>query len=193
MKKNNKPIENFTSKNMCEKVKLLRKNQGLTLEDLSTGSGVSRSMLSQIERGQANPTLAVACRIAKAFNVSISDLVDEPWAESAIKVIKSNDPAYIYKSDNQCTIRTLSPLDMEKDIEFYEISIAPNAFIKSSAHFNGTKELLTIQKGSLTITSGTESIKLKKGDSAHYKADIEHSIENLSNSIGIGFLIVTYK
>lgn len=193
MSKENKPLQDFTSKTMSEKVKLLRKNQGLTLEDLSSGSGVSRSMLSQIERGQANPTLAVACRIAKAFNVSISDLVDEPWAESAIKVIRADDPASIYKSDNQCTIRTLSPLDMEKDIEFYEISIAPGASIKSSAHFDGTKELLTVHKGAITIISSGETCKLKKGDSAHYKADVNHAIKNNSTTEAKGFLIVTYK
>ena len=52
------------SQTLCLRVAGLRKKQELTLEQLASASGVSRSMLSQIERGQANPTLAVTYRIA---------------------------------------------------------------------------------------------------------------------------------
>ena len=64
------------SKYVCGQVKQLRKRKGWTLEELAAQSGVSRSMLSQVERGAANPTLTVAFRIAQAFDVSLGDLVD---------------------------------------------------------------------------------------------------------------------
>src|SRR3569833_3177954 len=54
---------------LCRRVRELRKKKKWTLEELSAASGVSRSMLSEIERGNANPTLAVACRIARAFDL----------------------------------------------------------------------------------------------------------------------------
>jgi transcriptional regulator with XRE-family HTH domain len=181
-----------TASTLSERVKLLRKKSGFTLEALAVASGVSRSMLSQIERGQANPTLTVACRIAQAFSISIGELVHEPWTQSGIEVIRADDASHLYRSDDQCRIRTLSPLNMEKSIEFYEVSIAPGAALTSAAHFEGTKELFTLHKGSVAIVSETDQCTLKRGDSAHYRADVEHSIRNVGNSRAEGYLVVTY-
>ncbi len=177
---------------LCEKVKSLRKNQDWTLEVLSAASGVSRSMLSQIERGKANPTLAVACRIAHAFGITIGELVEEPWSESTIKVIRHDDPTHLYRTDNQCRIRTLSPLNTEKTVEFYELAISPQAELRSAPHFDGTREFLTVEKGSVSVLSGTDTCKLRKGDSAHYRADLDHVIKNSGKGTAVCFLVVDY-
>ena len=178
---------------LCEKVKGLRKDKGWTLERFSAISGVSRSMLSQIERGQANPTLAVACRIAQAFSISVGALVDEPWTASAIEVIRGDDPTFLYRSDSQCKIRTLSPLNMEKNIEFYELSISVDAQLKSAAHFEGTREFITVEKGSVEILAWVDSSVLREGDSAHYRGDLEHQIKNVGEIEAVCFLVVSYS
>ena len=67
------------------RVKHLRAERGWSLEELASASGVSRSMLSEIEREQANPTLAVTMRIAQAFGLSLADLLEMPGASSAIQ------------------------------------------------------------------------------------------------------------
>ncbi|WP_428608972.1 helix-turn-helix domain-containing protein [Sedimenticola sp.] len=182
-----------TALTLAERVKQLRKKQGLTLEALAVASGVSRSMLSQIERGQANPTLTVACRIAQAFSISVGELVHEPWTQSGIEVIRADDASHLYRADDQCRIRTLSPLNMEKSIEFYEISIAPGAALHSAPHFEGTKELFTLHKGAVEIRSDADHCSLKKGDSAHYRADVAHSICNIGSGRAEGYLVVTYS
>ncbi len=187
-----KDIQENSSNRLCERVKSLRRSHQFTLEELSTVTKVSRSMLSQIERGQANPTLAVTCRIAEAFNVSIGDLVDEPWITSFIQVIHSDDPALIYRQDDQCRIRTLSPLNIEKSVEFYEIRIAVGGTLESLPHFEGTKELLTLSQGEVLIISAKDEKKLKTFDTAHYRADVAHSIHNIGKSEAIGYMVVTY-
>lgn len=171
----------------------LRKKKRWTLEQLSAASDVSRSMLSQIERGQANPTLSVAIRIAQAFGISLDELVNESWGSSTIDVIRADDPTHLYRSDHECRIRTLSPLNMEKDVEFYELQFVPGASLTSAAHFEGTRELLTVEKGTVKVTSGQDACKLKKGDSAHYRADVEHVIENVGKGEARGFLVVMYS
>src|SRR5258706_11895993 len=100
------------------RVKELRTGRGWSLESLANASGVSRSMLSQIEREQANPTLAVTLRIARAFSLNLGELLETPHATSSVTVIRANDHAYHYRSDAHCRIRTLSPLNLEKDVEF---------------------------------------------------------------------------
>jgi transcriptional regulator with XRE-family HTH domain len=92
------------------RVKSLRTNRGWSLEALASASGVSRSMLSQIEREQANPTLAVTLRIAQAFAMTLGDLLEMPNATSSVTVIRANDHAYHYRSDPTvcCEVRRIS-------------------------------------------------------------------------------------
>ena len=176
---------------LCNRVTELRKKHKLTLDQLASASGVSRSMLSQIERGQANPTLTVTFRIAQAFGMSIGELVDQPWQTSTIEVVHGEDKSNLFRADKECQIRTLSPLHMEKNIEFYELRIAVGANLSSAPHFEGTKELLTITSGRAKVVSGDTSCELESGDSAHYRGDLIHSIENCGDQPLICYLVVT--
>ena len=181
------------STKVCSKVRELRAARGWSLESLSAACGVSKSMLSQVERNEANPTLAVTARIAQAFGISLGDLVDSPTASPSIHVIRANDREYHYRSDQDCRIRTLSPLHLEKDVEFYELELKPGARLKSAAHFEGTREFLTLQKGRLTVSSGDETVELNRADSASYQADISHSISNTGRGDAVAFLVVSYE
>jgi transcriptional regulator with XRE-family HTH domain len=178
---------------LCGRVRELRKKRGWTLEQLSAACGVSRSMLSEIERGNANPTLAVTFRIAQAFSMSLGDLVDAPAAaKSRIDVIRADDVAYHYRSDKSVRIRTLSPLRLEKSVEYYEVTLRPGAGLASSPHFEGARELLTVERGAVKVSSAGEAVNLNRGDSAHYPADVPHAIKNTSDSEAVLFLVVTY-
>ncbi len=174
------------------KIRELRQSWGWTLEQLATASGVSRSMLSQVERGEANPTLAVTFRIAQAFDLSLSDLVEGAFRAPKIDVVRGDDPNSIFREDHIGRIRTLSPLNLEKDVEFYEVNLAPQQTLESAPHFVGTREFLTLVKGTVTLKSGDEETTLKRGDSAQYPADVPHSISNSSKQPAIFFLVDIY-
>ncbi|HXG62004.1 MAG TPA: XRE family transcriptional regulator [Planctomycetota bacterium] len=177
----------------CEQVRKLRAARGWSLEQLAAASGVSRSMLSQIERGRVNPTVAVAQRIAAAFEVSLGSLVDGPDWGAPIEVIRAADRAYHFRTRNGCEIRTLSPIRLEKEVEFYELRFRPRGALKSAPHFAGTREILTVRQGTLRVTSGGEGCVLGAGDSAHYRADVPHSIENPDRAVTIAYLVVLYR
>jgi transcriptional regulator with XRE-family HTH domain len=175
------------------RVRHLRTARGWSLESLASASGVSRSMLSQIEREQANPTLAVTLRIAHAFGLSLGELIEMPGAASAVNVIRADDHAFHYRSDKDCRIRTLSPLSLEKDVEFYEVRLQPGGALRSSAHFEGTREFLTVQKGHIHIESADDAEELAAGDSASYRADVRHAMVNAGKSEAVVILIVVYR
>jgi transcriptional regulator with XRE-family HTH domain len=177
------PAENI-HRDLGSRLKHLRAARGWSLEALATASGVSRSMLSQIEREQANPTLAVTLRIAR---------LEAPGAGSAITVIRADDHAFHYRSDKDCRIRTLSPLNLEKDVEFYEVRLQPGGALRSSPHFEGTREFLTVQKGRVRIESAADSEELGPGASASYRADVAHAIINAGKGEAVVFLIVIYR
>jgi transcriptional regulator with XRE-family HTH domain len=177
---------------LSRRVRELRNEKGWSLEALARISGVSRSMLSQIERNQANPTLAVTLRIARAFEVELGDLVPNPDATSLIEVVRAGDRAYHYRSDGDCRIRTLSPLHMEKDVEFYEVRLAQGGSLRSAAHFKGTREFLTVQKGKLRVESGGYIEDLNAGDSASYRADVDHALINTGRGESLILLVDIY-
>jgi transcriptional regulator with XRE-family HTH domain len=175
------------------RVKHFRSGRGWSLESLANASGVSRSMLSQIEREQANPTLAVTLRIARAFGLSLGELLEMPGAASSVTVIRADDHTYHYRSDKDCRIRTLSPLNLEKDVEFYEILLQVGGSLKSAPHFEGTREFLTVQKGRIRVESGGDAEELNPGDSSSYRADVPHAIVNSGKGAATVFLIVIYR
>lgn len=174
------------------RVKQLRSKQGWSLDELANASGVSRSMLSEVERERANPTLAVAMRIAQAFGMSLGELLQLPSAAS-VTVIRANDHSYHFRSDKDCRIRTLSPLHLEKDIEFYEVTLKPGGALRSAPHFEGTREFLTVQKGQVRVESGEEAETLGTGDSSSYRADVSHAIVNVGRGEAVVFLVDIYQ
>lgn len=181
------------SRDLGSRVRQLRNARGWSLESLANASGVSRSMLSQIEREQANPTLAVTLRIARAFGLSLGELLEMPGAATTVNVIRAEDHAYHYRSDQDCRIRTLSPLNLEKDVEFYEVRLQSGGALRSSAHFEGTREFITVQKGRIRVESAGDAEELNVGDSASYRADVPHAIINSGKSEAVMFLIVIYR
>ncbi len=177
---------------VCERIRQLRSERRWSLEALAKASGVSRSMLSEIERREANPTLGVALRIARAFGLELGDLVPSSGATSSIEVIRAGDKTYHYRSDDNCRIRTLSPLHLEKDVEFYEVRLQRDGALRSAAHFKGTREFLTVQKGHIRIESGGDAEELGPGDSATYRADVDHALVNAGRTEALILLVDIY-
>lgn len=177
---------------LSERIRKLRTERKWSLEALAQSSGVSRSMLSQIERNEVNPTLAVLLSIARAFGVNLSDLIETADPAPRLHVIRANDPQYHYHTAPDHSLRTLSPLNLEKEVEFYEVQLEANGALRSAAHYKGTREFLTVQKGKVRVESAGQSADLYKGDSISYQADVPHAILNLGNSPAQVFLVVLY-
>lgn len=199
MKKDNRQPEKIEKNpatsfsHLGKRLKSVRVAKKLTLDRLSDVAGVSKAMLSQIERDKVNPTVAVMLKIAGAMNVSIGDLLEAPKPENILRVIRESEKGYTYRSDPCCTIRTLTPLTLEKAVEFYSLSFEEGGELISEPHFPGTEEVLYVTKGRIRITSGEQSEELHKGDSAYYRADVHHAIQNVGKHQAEGFLIVRYR
>lgn len=181
------------NENLGRRVRKLRSDRGWSLEELAAASGVSRSMLSEIERERANPTLAVTYRIAQAFGLSLQDLIETAEGAASIQIIRAGDRAQVFRSDKQCQIRTLSPLNLEKEVEFYEVRLNPGGELRSQPHYEGTREFLAVEEGVVRIESAGEAEQLGKGDSGTYRADVPHAIVNASEAEAVVFLVVIYR
>jgi len=185
-------MKSHTRIDIGTRMRQLRRKANLSLQQLARLSGVSKAMLSQIEQNKTNPTVAVVLKIARALRVELSELV-QAGPRRRFNVIRSEDEKYLFSSDEKCTVRTLSPLSLEKDIEFYRIDLQPKASLSSEPHFHDTEEFLTVAKGRVRLQSAESEVVLRAGDSVHYSADVNHSITNISRRSSTVYLVVKYR
>jgi len=168
-----------------------RKLKGMSLDELSKRSGVSKSMLSQIEQDKTNPTVITVWKIAKALDISIKEIM-ESSAEGIIEVIRSSDAQLIFSEDRLCTIKVNTPIHLSDDLELYQLTLKQGGRNKSLPHYPGAEEFLTVIKGIIKIASGDNCTVLHRGDTARYRADVDHVIENVSEGTSEAYLVVHF-
>lgn len=175
-----------------KQVNFIRKKNNMTLQDLSSLSKVSASMLSQIEREEKNPTIQVACQIAEALNTTLSALLEQREKRDIVVIKKDERPIYIdEKSGFQRHL--LSPSFPSKGIEFI-LNIIP-ANQESGifpAHKLGVKEYIFVNSGKLRVELGHDVFQavLEEGDSFFFEADTEHRFINMTNEECHYFLVI---
>ena len=170
----------------------LRQTKGLSLDELSRQAGVSKSMLSQIERAQANPTVAVVWRLANALGVDIGSLLgDQPrLAAPAISIVHAHGTPSLRSPDGLCNLHILGPIELAGNFEWYTLTFQAGGVLESGAHEHGTREHLTVITGSLEVVTGGEQQRVKQGETARYAVDRTHSIRNPTKSTATALLVV---
>lgn len=172
-----------------------RKARGLTLEQLAKLSGVSRSMLSQIERSETNPTFAVVWSLTRALDIEFADLVsgDGALPRSPVDVVPADHVPLIASPDGACRLKILSPPALAGKSEWYMVEIDAGGALTSAPHSPRTREHFTALSGSFSITSGETTRALSAGEIARYPADVPHEIANASADVATGWLVVLYN
>lgn len=171
----------------------LREQQRLSLDELSRRAGVSKSMLSQIERAQANPTVAVVWRLANALGVPLSELLDaapRPAPPAITRVPREATPTL--GSDAGCTLRILGPVELAGQFEWYELVLQPGAELASQPHAPGSREHLSVLSGRLDLRAGDAEDALAAGETARYAADLPHAIRNPGPGPATALLVVLH-
>lgn len=170
--------ENFSiSERLAKRLKETRKSKGLSLAATSKLSGVSRSMLSQIERGESSPTVATLWSLTRALQVDFAGLLDAGDAGSAIiEIMRANRTPTIDSQGEGCRIHILSPPDQAGRLEVYDIVFAANGALISEPHRQGCVEHMTVLEGALSLVAGDDRAELAAGDTIRYAADRRHSI-----------------
>ena len=172
----------------------LRQERKLTLEDLSRAAGVSKSMLSQIEREKANPTIAVAWRLANALGVGIGELLEsQARPDELIRVLEAHEQPTLPGDHAGYVLRILGPMELAGKFEWYELTLAPNGILASTPHDPGVSEHLTVLQGMMELDVDDQQKKLKTGATARYPADRPHSIRNPGKAEARALMVVIHR
>ncbi|MEU6791292.1 XRE family transcriptional regulator [Nonomuraea wenchangensis] len=160
-----------------QRVRAERRTRGLSIERLADLAGVSRSMVSDIERGAKTPTVLVLDRLATALGTSIARLLDEP-AHGAMRVLRHAEQR-VLRDPSGWERRVLSPVLGDVEFEFMRTTIGPGVDAGEFApHAPGSREYLAVERGSLRLTIDGRAHTLETGDSAYYPGDRRHAFAN---------------
>lgn len=173
-------------------IQRLRTERKLTLEDLSRMAGVSKSMLSEIERNRANPTIAVVWRLTNALGVSFDSLFATQAQQEPIKVLNAQDSPVLSSLSSGYKLRVWGPVDLAGSFEWYELTLQPGGELVSSPHEPGTHEHLTVFQGTINVEVANTSEKVAEGQTARYPADVAHALKNLSDKPAVALLVVVH-
>ncbi len=149
--------------------------RGLSLEAVAKLSGVSRSMVSQIERGDSSPTVATLWNLTSALQVDFAGLLDS-GARAGIEVVRGTAAPVIAARGQGLRIRILSPPDQVGAHEVYDLRFDAGGVLDSLPHAKGCREHLTVIDGALDLVAGQDTQTLGAGDTARYSADQPHCI-----------------
>jgi transcriptional regulator with XRE-family HTH domain len=173
----------------------LREERGWSLDSLSQRAGVSKSMLSQIERAQANPTVAVVWRLANALGVPLLELLQPDKAaspEAAVTVVPAGRSPTLRTGDDLGELQILGPIETAGHFEWYHLKLKAGGALSSQPHEPGTREHLTVLSGTLEVSAGSAVTKVAAGETARYPADVSHSIRNPGRATATALLVVMH-
>ena len=158
----------------------LRKRKNMTLDDLSAKSGVSKSILSQIERDLSNPTVTTISRISEALGEKLSDFFSKIEVEEENSVESSKETPSITSKDGLCELNILGAGETVNWLQWYILEMKPKGVLDSSSHGPKTFENLTVIDGQIEVSCGESKEKLSKGDTFRFQSNRDHTIKNVS-------------
>jgi transcriptional regulator with XRE-family HTH domain len=186
-------VEEVASGRLGERVRALRRERGLTLEVLAGRSGVSRAMISKLERGEKNPTLVVAAKVAEGLGVSLSQLVGVEERRQAAVVPKERRMV-VRDPDTGFERQLLAPSFGGRGIEFTK-NVVPGG--SSSGQFppqrRGVEEYLVVERGRLRAILGEEEYLLEEGDALYFEAEVPHRFDNAGEGECSYYLVIDSK
>lgn len=158
-------------------VKQQREALGFSLRTLSAQSGISSSMISDIERGTKSPTVYTLVRLAQALGVTAAALVDDGAGPAPrIRVLRRGEGA---GGEHPARWKNLAPGIPGSRIDFVHYQIPPATVLgPTAAHAAGTVEHMHVATGTVRVTVGDETADLAAGDGCSCRTDVTHVIEN---------------
>ena len=169
------------SEALAERIRAFRQQQKLSLDTLARRAGVSKGMLVEIEKGAANPSIAILCKLSAAMGVSVADIVDVA-SKPGVHVIPENEILTLWTGEKGGSARLLAGTSGPDMVELWRWEMFPGERFTSPGHPQGTFELFHVEQGQLTINIDAHEFMLPKGHSAVAKTDVPHHYANESKA-----------
>lgn len=168
----NVPINQIVSKN----IRMLRESRKLSLDALAQLTGVSKSMLAQIERGDVSPTITTVWKLANGLKIPFTELVSAN--EGNVEVVRASTMVPLLENEGRFRNYPLFGFSAERPFELYRIELEAGCTMQADGHPPNTEELVSVFAGALTVVVHGETICLEAGDALRFRADARHVYAN---------------
>lgn len=175
---------------VAENLKRLREERRLSLDAASKLTGVSKSMLGQIERGDVNPTISTVWKIANGLKVSFTALMSRP--ETDYEVIDSKHMRPLLEDDGKYRNYPMFSFDSDRHFEMLYIELDAGSTLEAQPHPAGTQEFITAFSGRLTVSVENEMLSIGSGGSLRFKADRPHQYHNGGDEVCRLSMVIYY-
>ena len=173
-------------------LKALRAAKQLSLGEAAERTGVSKSMLGQIERGESSPTISTLWKIATGLQVSFTSLMEQP--EPQTQLIREADMQPLTGDEGRFLLYPVIQSCAGRPFEILDLVLAPGALSASQPHADGTQEFVLVYEGVLEVRLGTAqtSCLVHQGEVLHYHADQCHTYHNPGSAPTRAAMVIQY-
>lgn len=175
---------------IAENLKDIRKGKGLSLEQVSSLTTISKSMLSQLERGEVNPTISTVYKLALGLKVPVTAFTaDKPQLFFGTGK-KEVDP--LAGDDGRYRLYPIFSFREGQDFEIFDLEFDEGGMMQANRQMNGTREFITVYSGELTLIFKDHEYVLKAGDAASYNAFDDYVYKNTGKGMVTANIVVHY-
>ena len=174
-------------------IQRLRKAYNLSLGELSEQSGVAKSIISQIERNETNPTLSTVIRLSRALDTTVDEVLRGETSSLFVEHQTKSGIPMLESQDGLCRLAIVGPLSLVDSFQWYDFHAKPNGVLESEPHQQGTIEHIYIVSGELEITTGAETKVGKSGEALRYRADVPHKIVNVGQGEAHAVMVLALR
>ena len=171
-------------------LKRIREEKKLSLDKVAQMTGVSKSMLGQIERGESNPTVTTVWKIANGLKISFTSLLNQ--AQSDTVIISKDDVEPMLEDNGKYKLYPFFPYEDGRRFEVYKVEIEKGGYLSAEPHGQNTQEFITVFDGEVTIRVDDEEYTVKKGDSIRFRADKSHAYHNSGDDLTKASMVIYY-
>jgi transcriptional regulator with XRE-family HTH domain len=170
--------ESELSPSLGKTIQRLRKAYNMSLGELSEQSGVAKSIISQIERNETNPTISTVYRLSRALDTTIGEVLKDDSAANFVEFQPKSGIPILESQDGLCRLAIAGPLNLVEQIQWYDFQARPGGVLESDPHPPGTVEHLYLLRGELEVWCDGEERSLKTGESIRFRGDRPHRLTN---------------
>ncbi|MGL4727908.1 MAG: helix-turn-helix domain-containing protein [Bosea sp. (in: a-proteobacteria)] len=174
-------------------IQRLRKAYNLSLSELAEQSGVAKSIISQIERNETNPTLATIWRLSQALDVSIERVLSSGDEEPFIEKTSRADTPTLLSEDGKVKLAIIGWIKTVEWLQWYEVEAEPGGVLDSDGHQRGSIECLSVSAGEFEVDVGGVTQTAKAGETLRYRCDRPHTVRCTGSVTGHATMVCILK
>lgn len=176
---------------VANNLKEIREKRKLSLDKVAELTGISKSMLGQIERGESNPSITTICKLANGLKVQVTSFIVEE--QPKVIVIEKGEITPLTGDEGKYRLYSIFPFEEKRNFELFYMEVEVGEFMNCKPHLPNTNEFVTIFSGELKVVVGEDEFLLKKGDSISFIADRRHCYHNVGDVLVEAHMTVHYN